>query len=617
MTLGAEQAVKANDGAPASPWRGLLSRNPEVFLPAWFSLVSGELGTDTPALLFAAPNPGDRLRLYASRGVDELQLAPYLKLLNSPEARARADIHRLSPDSDAAVLCYPIGSDGALDAAFLCETTDAEKDSLQPMLRKLQWGVGHLEAFFARRALQSQQGRAARVFGSLELALTTLEQQTLRDASRALATEMAVRLGARRVSIGVLEDGDCNVIAISHAASFAKESNDLRAIAAAMDEAVDQRNLTLVPNELGRDSAPLDWAHQELLSRSDAAQVVTVPFYHGERFAGALVAEWGEAGELDADRLAVLEAVTAMLAPVLALYRLNDRGLLQRLKDWLRLKASWLLGSRAILVKLVALLILCTGLFAAFYSYPFRVSADVVLEGKVLRAAVAPFDGYIRDAVHRAGDIVEEGDVLASLDDTEITLELNKWRARRQQQLRRLREARAEQNSAEVLVAEDQIREANAEIDLLEGRLQRTEIVAPFAGYLVSGDLSDSLGAPVRRGDVLFEVAPLSEYRIILRVDERDIRYLSVGDTGDLILRGLTMDPAPITVSRITPVAEVIDGINAFEVEAVFRGELDAATLLPGMEGVAKVDVGEAPLLFVLTRRLTEWVKLTVWSVIP
>jgi hypothetical protein len=40
---------------------------------------------------------------------------------------------------------------------------------------------------------------------------------------------------------------------------------------------------------------------------------------------------------------------------------------------------------------------------------------------------------------------------------------------------------------------------------------------------VVKGDLSQSLGAAVERGNVLFELAPLDSYRVIMKVDERDI----------------------------------------------------------------------------------------------
>ena len=64
-----------------------------------------------------------------------------------------------------------------------------------------------------------------------------------------------------------------------------------------------------------------------------------------------------------------------------------------------------------------------------------------------------------------------------------------------------------------------QIEQAEAQLALVEEQLSRARLVAPFDGFIVVGDLSQSLGSPVERGDVLFEVAPLDGFRVVLEVD--------------------------------------------------------------------------------------------------
>ena len=66
-----------------------------------------------------------------------------------------------------------------------------------------------------------------------------------------------------------------------------------------------------------------------------------------------------------------------------------------------------------------------------------------------------------------------------------------------------------------------QISQTEAQLALVEDRLARATLVAPFDGVVVSGDLSQRLGSPVQLGDALFEVAPLDAYRVVLQVDER------------------------------------------------------------------------------------------------
>ena len=52
------------------------------------------------------------------------------------------------------------------------------------------------------------------------------------------------------------------------------------------------------------------------------------------------------------------------------------------------------------------------------------------------------------------------------------------------------------------------------------------------------------LGSPVEKGKVLFEIAPLDAYRLIVHVDERDIRYVAAGQSGDDRTGGHALDAA-------------------------------------------------------------------------
>ena len=109
---------------------------------------------------------------------------------------------------------------------------------------------------------------------------------------------------------------------------------------------------------------------------------------------------------------------------------------------------------------------------------------------------------------------------------------------------------------------------------------------------VVTGDLSQSLGSPVERGKVLFEVAPLDAYRVVLQVDERDIADVAVGQHGELLLAAAPDRPLAFTVEKITPVSTAREGRNYFRVEAQARA--DPGPPAPGMEGVGKIAVESA-----------------------
>jgi hypothetical protein len=100
--------------------------------------------------------------------------------------------------------------------------------------------------------------------------------------------------------------------------------------------------------------------------------------------------------------------------------------------------------------------------------------------------------------------------------------------------------------------------------------------VAPFDGVVVAGDLSQSIGAPVEQGKVLFEVAPLAGYRVVLHVDDRDIGYLAHGQRGELVLSSLPERKLPLVVSAITSVAAQVDGATSFASRPGSKGRRNA-----------------------------------------
>jgi multidrug efflux pump subunit AcrA (membrane-fusion protein) len=162
-------------------------------------------------------------------------------------------------------------------------------------------------------------------------------------------------------------------------------------------------------------------------------------------------------------------------------------------------------------------------------------------------------------------------------------------------------------------VGEADTHQAEAALALVREKHARAAITAPFDGRIVSGDLSQQLGAPVEQGHVLFEIAPLDAWRVVLKVDERDIVQLHAGQPGELVLAGLPGEHFRIQVSKISPVAQPEDGRNSFRVEARMVGGVPPR-IQPGMEGVGKVAAGEHSLLWIGFHRVFDWVRYALWT---
>ena len=176
-------------------------------------------------------------------------------------------------------------------------------------------------------------------------------------------------------------------------------------------------------------------------------------------------------------------------------------------------------------------------------------------------------------------------------------------------------EAMANYDRGQVQVLNAQLEQNSAKLELVVSKLERTVLHAPFDGLVLSGDLTQRLGSAVKQGEVLFEVAPLSAYRVILWVDEHQIADIEESQKGRLVLNSLPEESLDFTITRITAITEARDGGNYFRVESLLQDLSDR--LRPGMEGIGKVEVGERKLIVNFTEPLIRWVKLKYWAMWP
>jgi RND family efflux transporter MFP subunit len=474
------------------------------------------------------------------------------------------------------------------------------------VMQLLKWGSTWLEMLIEQQSAASQ-GPLVTV---LETVALCLEQERFPAAATAVATALATRLACNRVSIGFLQGRRMQVRALSHTARFVGKNNLLRAIGAAMEEAADQDTLLVYPAD--ESAVQITRAHAELATQHGNASICSIPLVDNRRLVGALTLERPAGRPFDRTTIELCRQLAVLIGPALELKRRDDRSLLAKAGETFRRLPVRLLGSGHTGMKLAALVFVAAGCFLAIADGTYRVTADAALEGRIQRAVVAPVDGFIATAGIRAGDTVRQGQVLGELDDRDLLLEQRKWRGEKTQYRREHRNALAEHDRAQAAILGARIEQADARLELVGEQLARMQIVAPFDGVVVSGDLSQSLGAPVERGEVLFTVAPLDDYRLVLQVDERDIAAVAVGQTGSLRLSGIPGDALPMRIDTITPVSEAGEGSNTFRVEA--RLQDARAHLRPGMQGIGKIDIGERKLLWIWTHRLIDWLRLWIWS---
>jgi len=588
------------------------------FHDAWLALLAGRVPRARAALLLVG-NDEDNSFAVAAAWPDPQRDLQYL----GPTAQ-RALIERrgiVEGNAGSSLVAeqgarvgYPIELGDTLCGAVVVEIGSGSAAELQSALREVHWAIAWLVDHFRARRQQRDQAEATRMALLNGLLATALQHKRLQPSALAVANELATQLQCDRVSVGFEHAGEVEPLVISNTATFDPRSDLVRHLRGAMEETLDLGVAVAFPAADEGELRAL--AHAETARELKVDAILSVPVVDAGQTVGVLTLERNDGPPFNIDEQRIARAVGVVLGPAWTLQRVNSRSGWQRCSDALHGARLALFGPRHPGLKLIGGVAAILLLVVTLVRVDHRVGGRTTIEGATQLAAAAPFDGFVAAGLVRAGDTVKKGQPLARLEDRELKLERARWLSESEQLQKRFQVAMAAGDRSTMAINAAQVDQALAQLALAEDKLARAELTAPFDGIVVSGDLSQLIGAPVEQGKLLFEVAPLENYRVVLRVDDRDIGRVSLGQPGELVLSSLPGRVLPFTVRSITPASTQEDGRNVFRVEAGLQAG-DLVRLRPGMEGVGKVTVGEASLLWVWTHRFVDWLRLAVWNWTP
>lgn len=424
-----------------------------------------------------------------------------------------------------------------------------------------------------------------------------LRERSWRAAAAALVSELARILGCERISMGWMERMHVRVMALSHGAQVTRHPA-LDELTAAMHEAISQAaSLNLSQKSENAATVHMVRAHKALLRRQGLSAVLSVPIADGADVVAVITCEKAS-GQFSPEQAHLLEQVMGAVTPLLLMRRQLDLPWTKRLSRKLRKLRSQMADPHYSWVRwLVVLAVLGLAAILAV-PVPHRVSANARLEGSIQRIMTAPQDGFLKQVFVRPGDMVKAGQPLALMSDDDLQFTKRSRQAALAQSENAFADAFARGDRSQAAIEQARAAEARAELALVEQQIARTQIAAPFDGVVIQGDLTHQLGAPLKRGETLVTLSPNSDYRVILEVDESDIRLLAIDQKARLLLSSMPGQPLELSIKRITPVARTIDGSLRYEVQAdpVDAGAAAAMGLRPGLQGVGKVELKWKPL---------------------
>lgn len=446
----------------------------------------------------------------------------------------------------------------------------------------------------------------------LALSALVINQTHFVAASILLVNEIASRFNCSRVYLG-WDDGDyVKTIAVSHLDNFERTTEIIQLIEAAFEEAFDQSAELLFP-DFHDDTPVINAAHKTYLQKTHATQLLSLPLRRDGQHVLAILSCEKNDGTFSEKEIDALRLVLNQITPWLDELHFKNQWLGLRVKQSAQIALNQTFNTENSVKKLGILTLSALLLFILFGRWDYRIEATAVVETDDLAYLTAPFDGYIDNVTVHAGDKVSRDALLMQMNTQELFLKESEARSDVQRFLRESEKARGNDQNADMLIAQARTAQAQAKLEEIQFYLERAALKAPFDGVIIEGDKEDLLGVPIAKGDTIFKLAKLTGMYLKIIVDEKDINAIAEKQTGEAVLLSKPDIKLPIHVEKIIPLAEVNSaGLNSFNVKVLFD-DAQQEWIRPGMSGVVKVDAGKRNILWLLTHKTVDFLRLYFW----
>lgn len=474
-----------------------------------------------------------------------------------------------------------------------------------------------IPSFFNKNKVEISRKKALFEENSESLSVDVLEilskvifEEKFLLASMFLVNEVATRFNCSQVSIGWEKGNYINPVAISHIEKFDKNMESIRALEALYEESADQDEEIIYPlQELGN---TIVFAHHHYVDSTKARELVSIPFRDNGRVIAVMTCEKID-GSFSEKEFVLLRLLSNYITPWMNDLYVKDRWFGGRLLLKSRNYLGKFFSLKNTFLKFSAVLLSTALIYGAFETWNYKVEVTASLETDNITFISAPFNGLVYSVNVHAGDYVKKGEALLMFDKDELYLneaealaDINKYTSESEK-------ARAKNSLADMRVALSKKKEAELSLKRVHYYLKKSDILSPLKGVVLTGDKEELLGAPISKGDLLFKVAQSTDLYLKLKIPQNHIDELNTTLEGEFALLSSPEKKYHFVIQNIIPMAEVDKNEgNVFIAKAKV---LDAPEdwWRAGMSGVAKIEVGERNILWILTHEFVEFVRLYFW----
>ena len=440
---------------------------------------------------------------------------------------------------------------------------------------------------------------------------------SVRELAFQLVNSVNTKFDCTQVAIGTTRRQKMQLLAISGMDKFAKGSPGVNRIQQAMEECYDAKTTILFQQsgEYGDGRGNTGYLlHKQWHQQTGGNALLSIPLTIEDDIIAVISLQRDGRKPFSVSDVETVQSMLQPFSPAIAMLQ-NRGGPRMTGKAVAGFKTSiWANGVRRACFFLA---LAAAGIWFAFGKINYHVAVPCAVAPARIHHVVAPYEATVAQHEVETGDHVTAGQLLLKLDTTDLELErsriLSEIAARRIE----VNHAIAERRRGAAALAQADIDILGVQLDLLDRKLARAEIRAPVTGLIIEGELSERIGQVIPQGDPLLEIGDDEGQFVELRIPEEVAIHFEQGHHGSFSPKakpGLSLD---CEIRRIMPSARVEGDKNVLLAEAeLAETDIEEATewMRVGMEGVAKIDVGERPVWWVALHRVIDKIRLYLWT---
>ncbi|MEX0794674.1 MAG: HlyD family efflux transporter periplasmic adaptor subunit [Pirellulaceae bacterium] len=565
--------------------------------------------------------------------------------------------HSAGNPTNSLLVVAPISDEDEVEGVIeIFQRPDAQPASQRGYLKFLEQMSGLASEWIKTRKLKDFSDRQSLWAKIEQFSRSVHENLDLRQTAYTIANEGRRLIGCDRVSVVLRRRGRWRVEAISGQDVFDNRSTQVTLLGKLASRVIETGEEFWFSGHTDDLSPQLESAVHDYVDDSHTKAIAIIPLrrpehatdnlareegeeerkYNGE-ILGALVveqiedssqaAEFAKGVELISEHSsrALANSADYNAIPLTPLWRLMAKS---RILVEARNLPKTVLISLAVIVAIVAMFVI---------PGPFRLSGNATLLPVVQRDVFVNVEGEVVEVLVRHGDMVEAGQLLARLQNNELDQRHKQLTGEQDKTLStiegidfRKRRGGSDLSSSDRLQLDIELGQAKQrhthlieQVELLEKKMEKLNIVSPINGMVVSWDVRDTLmQRPVAPGQVLMTVVDTEqEWHLEIKMPEKRMQHIEkrlveLGSEQKMkVTYIMASDPGTQlegTVKEIQRLAQSDSADGQIVKIKVAINRDDITHLRSGATATAKVDCGIAPIGYTWFHELFEFVQARV-----